>query len=244
MGFFDLFRKRGPDEGTEVNPEAEKLKPYGGMQVEVTTLQGKELFIARLDNLQGTTAQLRQYSDADSSAEGESAGRIQIRGYSIEEEKAIYLEGSLLPKSERVWQVEDLKLLKKENDRAFFRVDTDLEASVRSVGKIEVKEGLCRLLNISVGGVCIRSAIQYHEKERLMLNVKWMEENDVSFLLCKVLRVSKKEDDQFEYGCCFLELEETDRQKVAQTVFKLQREPALRKSEETQQEQKVPGSKT
>lgn len=233
MGFFDLFRRKSGKTGGEEsakNQQEERLRPYSGMRVEVTTMNGQELFIAKLVHLQGDMAQLHQYTAAEIPPELEEAAKVRIRGYSDKEEKAVYLEGVITLRPERIWTVENLTLLKRENDRAFFRVDTDIDALARPVSNVVAEGGPCKLLNISVGGACISSKSQYREKERLLLNVKLMEERDVSLLLCEVLRITKKENAVFEYGCRFLEMGEADAQKVAQVIFDLQREKALTKT--------------
>ena len=42
-------------------------------------------------------------------------------------------------------------------------------------------------------------------------------------MFCQVLRVIAKEDSEFEYGCQFLELNESDQEKITQNIFAVQR---------------------
>ena len=168
MGLFDLFRRlaqeeRGEPERPAEKPEDDELEIYSGMRVEVTSLQGQMLFVAKLTSLRGNTAQLNQYSEAELVQEADDAEpvRVCIRGYNDHERKAVYMEGSISPMPQRRWKVEDLVVARIGNDRAFFRLDTNLEATITSFTGLNAGEKPVRLLNISVGGACIASMNQY-----------------------------------------------------------------------------------
>ena len=66
VGFWSLFGKRGgketPAPAAEQRTEAEP-EVYSGMRVEVTALDGRILFVAKIRDLQGSTAVLHQYSE-------------------------------------------------------------------------------------------------------------------------------------------------------------------------------------
>ena len=106
MGLFDLFRRlaqeeRGEPERPAEKPEDDELEIYSGMRVEVTSLQGQMLFVAKLTSLRGNTAQLNQYSEAELVQEADDAEpvRVCIRGYNDHERKAVYMEGSISPRA-------------------------------------------------------------------------------------------------------------------------------------------------
>ena len=82
----------------------------------------------------------------------------------------------------------------------------------------------CKLLNISVGGARVRSEYQYHEGDKFLLKVRLLEDRPESAMFCQVLRVIAKENEQFEYGCQFLELTEEDQEKIMQNIFAAQRQ--------------------
>lgn len=239
MGLFGLFgRKKKKSEApehrdTDENLSTDNLAEYSGMRVEISTLEGQVLFIAKLMNIQGNTAELYQYSETTFSEDPQSIVQIRIRGYDDKNERAVYLEGTTVPMPEHIWKVENLTLIRLGNDRAFFRVDTNIDAAITSVGRTAAGEEPCRLLNISVGGACIISNARYHKGDRLLLNVKLFEERDASLLFCKVLRVTEKDYLGFEYGCRFLEMNETEQNKITQIIFDLQHKKIPSKTEET-----------
>ena len=133
------------------------------------------------------------------------------------------MEGDISPRPNHIWQVEGLTLVQVGNDRAFFRLDTNLDASVTMFSGLQSGEKPCRLLNISVGGACIASAYPFQEGDKFLLKVKLLEDRDPSIMYCQVLRVIEHEDAPFEYGCQFLELNEADQDRITENIFAAQR---------------------
>lgn len=225
MGLFHLFGQRAKKENSGKTEEVgivEETLIYSGMRVEVSALDERLLFVAKLQGLQGNRARLYQYSEMGDSRSGEPLS-VKIRGYSDHEKKAVYMEGNITPWPEHIWQVEDLIVTRIENARAFFRLSTDLEATVTTFGGLGAGERSCKLLNISVGGACIRSEFRYHKGDRFLLRVQLLEDRPQSAMLCQVLRIVEIEDSCFEYGCRFLEMTEEDQEAIAQNIFAVQR---------------------
>ena len=155
MGLFDFFKshgKKGPVQDEEAQREPIGLEVYSHMRVEVTTPEGELIFVAKLVNLRERTAELQQFSESALSQETEESEEpipVHIRGYNDHERKAVYLEGLITPKPKHIWQVEQLVLVKVENARAFFRLDTNLDATVTTFSGLNIGEKPCKLLNIS-----------------------------------------------------------------------------------------------
>lgn len=231
MGLLD-FLKRKPETPApaEKSGGEDGLEVYSGMRVEVTAFDGRLLFVAKLMGLQGSTAKLYQYSDTEEAPEVPQEDdeapeplRVRIRGYHDRERKAVYMEGSITPQPKHVWQVTDLHVARIGNDRAFFRLSMDVEAAAIKMGGIGAGEKPCRLVNISVGGACISSEYAYHEGDKFLLKVKLLEDREPSVMFCQVLRIIDKGEGRTEYGCRFLELNETDQARITQNIFAVQR---------------------
>lgn len=223
MGFLDFFKKTEKEKPAAAKPApAEDMEAYSGMRVEVTTFDGRLLFVAKLQRLRGSTAELHQYSEADVPPDAEPM-RVRIRGYHDHERKAVYMEGTISRGAMHIWQVEELVVARIGNDRAFFRLSTNLEATATTFGGFGAGEKPCRLLNISVGGACIGSEYPYREGDRFLLKVKLLEDRDISAMFCEVLRIIDKGNSVYEYGCRFLELNENDQEKITQNIFAVQR---------------------
>ena len=231
MGLFGLFGKKAqrpepaPDEKT---PGVSELESYAGMKVEITSPEGQLLFTAKLLGLRETQAELYQTAWAPISREMEEPLAVQIRGYDDRSSKAVYLEGSILPaEADHVWAVEDLTLVKTGNDRAFFRMDVNMDAGFTPVGRIGAGEEPCKLLNISVGGVRNASASTHDSGDKLLLSVKLDPEKGPSTMLCQILRIIELEAG-YEYGCRFIELNGADEDRIMQIIFDLQRKKSGR----------------
>lgn len=231
MGLFGLFGKKRARAGTApVEQEAEPLylEDYAGMQADVTDMEGQPLFTAKLLGLEEDHGNLHLLSDASISREIEEPLPVRLRGYSVRKSKAAYLEGVILPsEDDRIWRAEKLTLLKLENDRAFFRMDVAMDASLTAVGRPGAEEEPCKLVDLSVGGVRIASPNQYQIGERLLLSVDLTSGKAPSTMLCQILRVIGQERD-YEYGCRFIELGDADEDRIMQIIFALQRKQSGR----------------
>ena len=230
MGLFDKLKKKAPEPPPPPPKPAdtsEDVSVYSHMRVEVTTKDGQMLFVAKLMYPQRTTAELHQYSEAEVSllkdgSEAESFP-VHIRGYHDHLRKAVYMEGFITPQPKHIWLVSHLYVARVGNDRAFFRLDTNLDASITKFSGRNAGEFPCKLLNISVGGARVSSEQQYWEGDKLLLTVKLLEDRDPSIMYCQVLRVIEKEDGPREYGCQFLEMNEADQDKITENIFAAQR---------------------
>ena len=152
MSLLELFRKRAkerpPQEDKDTNG-TEELDIYSGMRVEVTTAAGQILFVAKLMGLHGDKAELHQYSEAAIS-EVEEPLPVRIRGYSDRERKAVYMEGAIMPLPQNKWSVSEFKVCRVGNDRAFFRLTTNLDATATmfsgqaGIGHVQPNRARCR----------------------------------------------------------------------------------------------------
>ena len=149
---------------------------------------------------------------------------MRIRGYSDRDRKAVYMEGVISPLPQNKWSVADLKVCRIGNDRAFFRLDTNLDATATMFSGLAMGEKPCKLLNISIGGACIGSESRYHDGDKFLLKVKLLEDRPESAMFTQIVRAIEKGDAGFEYGCRFLELTEADQEQITQNIFAAQRQ--------------------
>lgn len=212
MKLFDLLKKTSEEDIRE-------LEIYSGMQVIVETFDGNMLFAAKLQDPQKNKAELYQYSAADDIQDMEIAAvPVKIRGYNDWERKAVFMEGNMIPIQKHIWQVEDLIITRIENERASFRLSTDIPATVTADDGMNEGEKACTLLNISVGGASIESEYRYYKGDRFLLKARLIEDRPISVMYCEVLRVVEKAVSRFEYGCRFIELTEADQEEITQNI--------------------------
>ena len=134
------------------------------------------------------------------------------------------MEGMIAPLPQNKWAVTELKVCRVGNDRAFFRLDTNLDATATMFSGLAMGEKPCKLLNISIGGACISSEQRYHDGDKFLLKVRMLEDRPESAMFSQVVRVIEKDDAKFEYGCRFLELTEADQEQITQSIFTTQRQ--------------------
>ena len=226
MKLFDIWRKRAeetPAQKNEKAAEEESLDIYSGMRVEVTTDAGQILFVAKLMGLHGDKAELHQYSEAAIVKDVETI-HARIRGYSDYERKAVYMEGIITPGPKHIWQVEELTIVRVGNDRAFFRLTTNLDATATMFSGLAMGEKPCKLLDISVGGASVSSEYRYHKGDKFLLKVRLLEDRPESVMFSQIVRVVEKDEGKFEYGCRFLELTEVDQEQITRNIFAAQRQ--------------------
>lgn len=226
MKLFDIWRKRAeetPAQKNEKAAEEESLDIYSGMRVEVTTDAGQILFVAKLMGLHGKKAELHQYSESEIGKDVETI-HARIRGYSDYERKAVYMEGIITPGPKHIWQVEELTIVRVGNDRAFFRLTTNLDATATMFSGLAMGEKPCKLLNISVGGASVSSEYRYHKGDKFLLKVRLLEDRPESVMFSQIVRVIEKDEGKFEYGCRFLELTEVDQEQITRNIFAAQRQ--------------------
>ena len=221
MKFFNLFGRKPDAPPQKTENEGNELELYSGMRTEVTAFDGRFLFVAKLMGLHGNQAELHQYSEAAIS-QAEEPFPVRIRGYSDRDRKAVYMEGVIAPLPQGKWSVTELKLCRVGNDRAFFRLDTNLDATATMFSGLAIGEKPCKLLNISIGGACIGSEIRYHEGDKFLLKVRLLEDRPESAMFSEVMRVIEKGDGGFEYGCRFLELTEADQEQITRNIYAAQ----------------------
>lgn len=228
MKLRELFGKRTGEDvfgDNKKTSDIKQLEIYSGMRVVVETLEGHLLFIASLQDLKQNSAQLYQYSEAeifrdvdDVPAGNAESAHVKIRGYNDWERKAVFMEGVISPGKKHVWQVDDLTVIRIENERSFTRLNMDVDAVIGASGDDDGEGEKCKLLNISIGGASIGSKKRYHKGDKFLLKAKLLEDRPPSVVYCEVLRVVERDIDQYEYGCRFLELTEAGQEAIAQDI--------------------------
>lgn len=226
MGLFGLFGKSPRQREAEASrrrAEMEDLEIYSGMRVEVTSQDGRMFLTAKLLTLRGDRIQLQPYTDCGLLLRGEDPIPVTIRGYSSKEGRAVQMEASIRMGANKLWQAEHLTLVKTGNDRAAFRLNTDVTAYITPLIRFYAEEERCRLLNISVGGACIGSQKRHNVGDKFLLQVSLLPEQEPLQANLQILRIIERLHDYFEYGCRFLDVDPAKEERIQQTIYELQR---------------------
>lgn len=218
MGLFGLFGKKAEKKAAP----AVSLAFCEGMRVEVTDAEdGRPLFQGELQGVQGDKATLKTLR-MDAEELPASPVTVLLRGYDKKTLKAVLLEASIAPGEEPSWQAENLTLRKAGNDRSYFRLDANLEASTAPASAQKLMEP-CKVLDISAGGARIVTKQTHKMGDQVLLSVRLLAEKESLEIFCRVLRIVHRENGRQEYGCQFLDLGESDQERLTQMIFELQR---------------------
>jgi len=222
MGLFDLFKRamKQTEEAAAGRARKADLAIYAGMRVEVTSADRSVFLAARLQGLRGDRAQLKLSTDAGLTDRPKEPIPVTLRGYSSKENRAAFLMGTVRVTDGGVWQVEDLRLVKWNDNRANVRVETDAEGTVKLAGGPEEP---CRLVNISQGGVCVGIETCHEVGDTFTLRVKPYPEAGTLVQHCQFLRILERRQGYYEYGCKFIDLSPADEERILRCVTELQK---------------------
>lgn len=205
--------------------DTKELEIYSGMRVLVENLEGKLLFIAKLQDPHSHIAELCQYSEMEAFQDLDTENLldatpvpVKLRGYNENKRTAVFMEGNMSPRRKHVWQLENLSVTAIENERSYPRLNTDMDAAIMTSDKADAEELPCKLINISVGGAGIGLGHRYYKGDKFFLKAKLFEDSRNFVVYCEVLRVIEKDVSQFEYGCQFLELAEAGQEQITRLV--------------------------
>ena len=227
MGLFGLFGKspkQREEEESQRRAREEDLEIYSGMRVEVTSDDGRMFLVAVLTGLRGDRAQLRPATEGGMLTPLEEPVLVTLRGYSSKENKAVIMKCTVRSGGKNFWQAEHLSLIKRSNDRAFFRMGISIPGRLVIMGRADAQAEECRLLNISVGGACISTGIRHNIGDKFLLWSKLTPNSEPTQVICQIVRINERRYSSFEYGCRFLDLSEAEEERILQIIFDLQRQ--------------------
>ena len=231
MGLFDFLRGGKGDRATGKKKkdaqEDEYIIDYSGMRVEVLDAEDHLLFVARFSASPSGKVNLYQLSAGTVSEEKlppEGAGLpVRLRGYYDRRKVAIHMTAMIFLSDDGIWSAEDVLVVSRVNDRAFFRQNLDMKGEVLRLESTGGKFIPCEMVNISAGGACIRTAEQFQVGDKLVLKAQLLPGEKVEPLPCGTLRVTEKKKDVFEYGCKFIDLTPAAEDQIAKAIMELQR---------------------
>lgn len=151
------------------------------------------------------------------------AGYPEIRqGRQEKEIRNSHIKDEIASEHDFFWRRENLKLVRVKNDRAFFRVEVNLNAVVIPMERFGAGELPARLLNISGGGVAVGTKCQCCTGDRLLMKVQLLLEEEPWNLFCQIVRIEEKGISGFVYGCRLVELGDGEQERLMESIEKLQ----------------------
>lgn len=150
------------------------------------------------------------------------ASLMEGGGYGSRQAKEAPIEGEIASERDFFWRREDLKLVRVKNDRAFFRLETNLKAQVLHMERFGAGEIPARVLSISAGGMKIGTTCQCCLGDKLLLKVRLLAEEEIWNLFCQVVRIEEHGVAGFAYGCRLIELTEEEQARLTESISRLE----------------------
>lgn len=204
---------------------------YSGMRAEILTLTNRLIFVGKLELQKGAVLQITEES-GENVPWVEDNEEIKIRGFQ-QDGTPFALRGYICGSSDKIWKVDRLKSLQKEELRMFYRQIVNIPASVVCVNHIFTQDAgkqrpssilPCMILDISGGGVKLRCnatpPFELNDWLYVSLDDPMQEDSELNYTCC-VRRVTPG-DNSYEYGCEFDALTESEQEHLLRVVMTMQ----------------------
>lgn len=121
--------------------------------------------------------------------------------------------------------IENYDSVKRIQRRDYFRLDVTGKIDIYKMiddKKYPKKVAAARLLDISGGGIQMQLKKKFEKGEEILLSLK----NILApkeFIKSEIVRIDRENDELYNYGVQFLEIEEEQREEIIQWIFAYQR---------------------
>ena len=250
MGLFDFFSRKDRKQPAP-EKKTESYEEYSGIRMEVLSEERELLFVARLAVSDGGRGELQRVSEGNVLSEAEAPAEapeqaeeteedavpvpeeppkkpekpeyhVFLRGYEERVRQAVHMEADITHDHARVWTYRNLRVVSKENDRAFFRQDIGTDGEVLPMAHLGNAPFPCKLVNISAGGACVQTDYVFAPGEKLLLKSRLLPDSELKPVVCTVCRVTERKNGMFDYGCQFTELDAAAEDEISKAILQLQ----------------------
>ena len=201
------------------------LRP--GMTVEVLTMENRLVFVGKVERYQDGAVILRDAKGNDLPQVVYNR-ELKLR-YSRGGDSAL-VQGKICGSTDQIWKLDRLESKFTKEQRAFFRqsISTRVQGKCfrRSSRNIVAKEGFpCQVLDVSAGGLLIKSEEAYEAGDRLTIMGVCLSQSVAPFNFeCRVRRVGRTEQGLTSYGCQLEALPAKEQDRLLRAIFTVQRE--------------------
>ncbi len=214
MGLFGSRRDKDGD--------YRELVKLFGLRSEVLTREGRLIFFAQAEASPegGVMMKPITVSRLDPSI---PRYPVMLRGYQAETKRAIHISCYISARKDGNWDVKEPELVGRDNDRAFYRLETAIPAEIVAMQHRELGVIMCQISNVSAGGACILTAAELSIGEKLSLRSMMLESMGISPMMCMIRRAAKRKG-AFEYGVKFLDLSPQAEEHLVRTIMDMEQQ--------------------
>ena len=198
-----------------------ELPIYPGMRVEVLNQNDELLFVAKICRVpRDDFAELEKTDELLYEQGDDEAREVRLRGFNTKLNRGFWLEGNMLrfgQRSNTYWLLQKLHVVGQDSGRTYSRACYNTAVgTVRRADQPESESSSCKVSNLSYGGAAIKTAAVFGDDASLLLEIKLRKGKEQGPLLCRVRRITERDDGEFEYGCQFI----TDTQEMDDRVIR------------------------
>lgn len=218
------------DEYEEELDEAYSSLPsfYKGAPIDVMSADGKLIFSGRLASYAQHEMVIDRIPGEMSFPTLETGRQVKIRSFSQTWEPYNLL-ATVIESNVVMCRISNLELLPYRNNRKDCRQPVNVSAALYATDDTRLsRPNECRVLDISIGGARVSSPHEYVKGETVRLRVELIEKGGRESFIGQIIRVTRREDNTFEYGLLFAQMNQRQIGSLSRDIIDIQRE-VLRK---------------
>lgn len=224
-----MEKKLEQEERLQKEKQLPELLP--GMRLEVMTMENRLIFMGQIDWVKEDAIQLRDCSGRELPYV-EYNSKIKLRGFW--QAHPVFIEGMIGGSSKTFWRIDRLHTLQINEQRGYFRQNVKLDATIMCIneafGEGNMEDAAkkipvpCYVANISASGAMVIAKSVFAEGDWVYLMDMHLLPDEKPFAFTCIVRRAIQRDNGMEYGCEFCDLESKDRERLIQSILKLQRQ--------------------
>lgn len=202
---------------TQLNP---------GSVCEVRTMENDLLIVGRLSQMEDGVLEIVS-SNGEKMLPAACNTPVKVNIYNSQAGLMIF-GGKVFIGSEEFWRIRDLQQFSASQGRSHFRMKVTVQATVcrfAADGTVQRPGYPIHFVDVSLGGALIACREDFALQERLRLEEVWLRPDTLPFnFTCRVQRMAGRGPQGKLYGCSFIDLSQTEQDRLCGAIFALQRE--------------------
>lgn len=192
---------------------------YPGAAVEVYGTENNLIFLGKIDRVGEETIEI---VEANGRYVPQVIYNTEIKVVSVaSREEIAVLFGKVCGSTADMWKLDRLRFFCEQERRVYYRQKIDAGALVRRLADGEyTEEVVCKILDVSMGGVQFRCRETFHVGDRLLLTMPHLAAEEEPFILtCRI----RREGGEYTYGCEFEKVPAREHERLFRAILSAQR---------------------
>lgn len=214
----------------------DELMEADGARCELRSVKNDLIFLGRIQRTDGETVTVAEATGrAVPPVIYNTEVKLIVRGLKVMKGMPLVLYGQICGSTQNIWKLDHLESFAFSERREAFRQKVETSARILCINSIYMPmraarqkrydASICRLIDISLSGVLVRSREHLESGDcLLMLDARLLPGEKPYVFTCQVCRVEMYSKHEFHYGCSFLSLSPGELDRLCKSIFALQRQ--------------------